>query len=902
MKQFWILIILALFISLAIAENGDPRGYVARACGFDLDDDGIVGEASDDCTICDGDTGDGTFTVDPDGDSTEEDINFVDSATGTDDTTCGWPGDLGDGGPTEHPCATVQWVLDGSNTAYTKKFDGPGDGAEDIMCVAGSFTDITMTLSQSGRTTTHTARNSHEYPADPTMIIGWDQDGDGSYPPFDTDDTALFTRTTGSPGGFITTGISYIEIAHLKYVDYGGTQWAGRGENVNHHYLHDIELVDYNRGRTFSSSTRIFGGFNDNLDWMAIENFSTTNQNAWFWRGGSDDSNNWRFSEVTVTFFGSATAGVGIVKWWGTNNFNTIENSIFDSQAGLWRVLGTSTGLSVPQCSQDWIIRNNKFDEWFHSISLQPAASGFCDTREIKNVLIDGNLITTDFAPFSSGSGMRILNRQNGPTATFIGENIKIVNNFFFNTVNQAHGINDENSRTGAASVGDITIAGNTFHGTYTGNVIDVDADINPIDDYTIKNNIFSANTGNDIAIQHAPSIIDFDGNVFSGSSWHWNGTTTGSFDTWKTLTGEDANSTVCDPTYVDVATGDLHLDPSDTCATDAGVDITAITTVDIDGDTRLSVNADAGADEGGTTISLTGTLSPSGGTEAEIVAGGETLIFTLSGPPADTFDSTLGADNSVTTDFLNGCTSDKSEADGWNDEVKPSGTGSNRLNFNDLTRDSNTQATIVISAVTDYDITVNETITCTVPDTALDGSHPGGIVTEPATVVVQSAGGTAVSFISGGFVTAILDSTSHLPVAIDVGSSVTVNFTYDTAATDRAGGTWGEYLYQTVPSSLSLCVETHCWTNDTNFQMYVRVKDDAGGDQLIIAARGLDFPTGVTASSTNSQSSLLQFVLMDTDGGAIASTSPPSSFTLGDWEFASMEIVAAVPGGYYYL
>ena len=67
-----------------------------------------------------------------------------------------------------------------------------------------------------------------------------------------------------------------------------------------------------------------------------------------------------------------------------------------------------------------------------------------------------------------------------------------------------------------------------------------------------------------------------------------------------------------------------------------------------------VDVVVDASAD-------LTGTLVPSA-LEGEIVAGGETLIITLTN---DTWDLTVGADNAITTALINGIDSALSGATG---------------------------------------------------------------------------------------------------------------------------------------------------------------------------------------------------------------------------------------------
>jgi hypothetical protein len=107
----------------------------------------------------------------------------------------------------------------------------------------------------------------------------------------------------------------------------------------------------------------------------------------------------------------------------------------------------------------------------------------------------------------------------------------------------------------------------------------------------------------------------------------------------------------------------------------------------------------------GGTTAALTGTALASI-TESDIVAGGKTIIITLTN---DTFVAAgtgpigTSAQSLALLQLLN---SAQSEATGWNAEV--------RANFvtSDLVRTNNTVATITLSAEAAFDITAQETIT----------------------------------------------------------------------------------------------------------------------------------------------------------------------------------------------
>lgn len=95
-------------------------------------------------------------------------------------------------------------------------------------------------------------------------------------------------------------------------------------------------------------------------------------------------------------------------------------------------------------------------------------------------------------------------------------------------------------------------------------------------------------------------------------------------------------------------------------------------------------------------------TLS-AGFTETQIVTGGQSIVFTLVN---DTWDATLGADNAVTTAFINSLDSGGAETFGWDAVVKVG------LTFSDVTRDSDTQVTVLLPAFPTYDITADETIT----------------------------------------------------------------------------------------------------------------------------------------------------------------------------------------------
>jgi hypothetical protein len=168
----------------------------------------------------------------------------------------------------------------------------------------------------------------------------------------------------------------------------------------------------------------------------------------------------------------------------------------------------------------------------------------------------------------------------------------------------------------------------------------------------------------------------------------------------------------------IDTGTENLHLrTDADNDALNAGADLSANFTDDIDGDTRpVGANLwDIGADENMqfVTAAVSGTITAST-TESDIVSGGKTIIITLTN---DTWDADIGQDNAQTTALINGLDSDAGETNGWDAEVLDPVTG---LDYTDVTRTSATVVTITLPAFADYNITADETITATVPASAL--------------------------------------------------------------------------------------------------------------------------------------------------------------------------------------
>ncbi len=109
----------------------------------------------------------------------------------------------------------------------------------------------------------------------------------------------------------------------------------------------------------------------------------------------------------------------------------------------------------------------------------------------------------------------------------------------------------------------------------------------------------------------------------------------------------------------------------------------------------------------------LSGTITST--TENDIVAGGKTIILTLTD---DNWIAAGGSFDAQRDEIIAGLDSGGSEAAGWDAVPKVS------QSVGGVVRTSNTVVTITLDAFASYSITANETITATIPATATVGSY----------------------------------------------------------------------------------------------------------------------------------------------------------------------------------
>lgn len=131
-------------------------------------------------------------------------------------------------------------------------------------------------------------------------------------------------------------------------------------------------------------------------------------------------------------------------------------------------------------------------------------------------------------------------------------------------------------------------------------------------------------------------------------------------------------------------------------------------------------------------TVALSGTVTTA--TEADIVAGGKTVILTVTGDTWVAAGATFDAERQA---IINGLDSAQSEPNGWDAVVKA------LQGVAGVVRTSDTVVTITLDAQATYSITATETITATVPASAL--THGVAIVASPTFDVTEGAGPAAV-------------------------------------------------------------------------------------------------------------------------------------------------------------
>ncbi len=528
------------------------KGYIARGCGFDANRNGVLGEPADRRIGDD-------RTRDPDGDGVDEDLLYVDSQSGNDAT--------GDGTP-QQPFRTIQRALDAA--------DGPQDGAEDIVCISGVFHE-TLVMRHGG-VPGHYVRDGFQFPRHPAMIIGWDKDGDGEYPPFDNDDVAVLDgKGVLSWAVDNTKKLSHIEIAHLTIRDYGYREdncgalklfrW---GDGMQSHiYVHDVEMAAINKGEKDRSGKIVLNFWGGPMTDVAVINNRVDEYSSYFCRGAPPDgAGRFRFQNNTLRMVG-VRGGSFVTGWklWGHHRRVEILDNVVDANAAAWNPAGHVSGVGVCQGAQDWTIRGNVLIDV--PVTLQPFAKGYPFERTLDNITIDRNVFRVTHDGWTwPRHGIHIQGYAEAPAHQSV-ENVAITNNYFSAAPTAGWGaaIFCSASNGGGPQRGTITITGNKLCGPFDRARAGITIDTQRRgkfrqERFVIRNNVIAhTGQGRNIAVAYAPSGLVADRNVYDesgGFRWnerqHWQSI---SLADWQAATGQDRESRTGKAESVDPDAGD---------------------------------------------------------------------------------------------------------------------------------------------------------------------------------------------------------------------------------------------------------------------------------------------------------------------------------------------------------
>jgi hypothetical protein len=560
--------LLLLLVGPTVVQAQQTRGYVPRACGFDLDDDGVIGERQDDCRICDaGLDGNNRViagTLDPDGDGVNEDMIYVACGNkGIDQVNCGTDGN--------RPCKTLDY-------AFNVARDGPADGQEDIVCFTGICAVDTLDPGDRGLKTVKVKPRSGneerdwEFPSNPAMLVGWDRDQDHAYPPYDVDDTAVLNG--GAPNDFdhaIVFGNksnSYFELAHFSAIDYGrnpssadaGFVLMSQAQPSSHVYMHDLEVDGINEGVSDiqASGRHAFRQFHGGMpDYWALINVSTTNVGGYWWRGECgvtlpNTCGPYRIQNLTYTAHGENSKTMSTIKVWGYANGIEVIDSYFDGNFGTWTP-GRVRGLTVAQCSQDWVIRNNEFHNISHAVLVQGYAAGSgCENgraRSVDDVLVENNVAkyTESFQP----SAEFVIIEAGGDSPGEHPENITVRNNVAVSTSELNCLKYQVGYRGGSSPPGTIEFSGNRCVGApdYAAIFID-DYPHEQHQSFIVKNNsiegIPPSSWRSNVRTDYAPTNWVASGNCYDpDAQFRWDGGAVTSLAGWQSASasGSDQGS-----------------------------------------------------------------------------------------------------------------------------------------------------------------------------------------------------------------------------------------------------------------------------------------------------------------------------------------------------------------------
>lgn len=602
-------------------STAPPRGYQSRPCGFDMNQNGIVGEPED-CHVCDASLVGGKVlanTTDPDGDGVDEDLIYVDCNGGSNFNYCGRPG--------FRPCATIEF-------AWETVADGPEDGAEDIVCFTGTCSPDSFPFPAAFQglpghwTKARQGSESRdwEFPEDPAMLVGWDRDNDRSYPPHDHDDTAELDGSDSKVAFLINQfidGNTHYELAHFVAREYGLHNTKGEGGGFlkmfatskasSHGYLHDLSLHNINKDAGLWSSNITFNWFkSSHATHFAIINIESLNEGGFTLRGAADLEGEaiagpWRFQNLSIKAHGCDMgrcapnrARKTIAKLWGWVDGIEFLDSTFDANVRDWKA-DSVNGIYISAFTRDWDIVNNELLDWGSAIVAKgeiPDSYGGTP-RYTDDIVVRANLMRNEFRDHNI-----FINIQGSKGNNEAIKDAWILNNIMTSSLQPEAFVRIRQGNCEGPSVTNIRLINNTLFGKAAA-AIRIDEPPYETQDrfkrFKLRNNIIKGIAPADSNFEAAYSLdyLDSDFNIYDADARFQLGTSEvySLFD-WRSLSGVDSQSVACSPAFRSTPF-DLRVAGSDKCAVDRGSALTYLSSSDIEGDSRPYGSAwDIGADE----------------------------------------------------------------------------------------------------------------------------------------------------------------------------------------------------------------------------------------------------------------------------------------------------------------
>lgn len=531
-------------------------GYTARACGFDLNANGIRGEPED-CRVCDG------STTDVNADGVVDRIVYVD---------CDGRG--GDGTPGS-PFASI--------TRAMSVLSPPVSDVLQAVCFRGRCAE-TVVPSVSGAVGT-AALEGFERARFPLLLSGWDSDGDGSYPPFDPDDEAVLDGSAGLDFAVVNDqGESRVELAHFTAEAYGAdcAEEAGflrparGGGAVTHVSVHDVELSGMSGGCPAGSGRSVFFLFVEGspLSFFSVSNVLVSEYGGYAVRGsgaGRQVLGPYRFDHLTVRPRGPAGGFAHGIKLWDYIDGIEVLQNLFDANPDAWRPCASRVdvagceptyAITAAQCTRGWVIRGNEFRDWKYAIGVQPdAGASFCRDRDMDGILIDQNRILADYEPWRYGDVAIRIDR--GEDATV--RTVDVTGNEMRTSVGWESCVWSNAGLDAKSQEGMVRILRNTCVGPvnrYAALTVGAPAGeggepANPQQRYEVRENLFA-----DIGSVNVNTGYVVDGFVASdnvydpAAGFSWDHDAAGevrqpTFDAWSLVSGEEASSLACEASRI---------------------------------------------------------------------------------------------------------------------------------------------------------------------------------------------------------------------------------------------------------------------------------------------------------------------------------------------------------------